>query len=237
MSRKRKRKTPAPKRAGPGSAAPIERIHSFRLRMELTALELASGHDGLLRGLPEPVILLGAFLLAGGRALPLGRCLVRLNPPVGRFPTTVTPAQPAVLRAKGRASSSARIAVLALAVEEDDGKDVERIYAHLAEGKNVRVWNLEDTVPSPAALAELVPGPEVPGSPVAASALLPHPVATRVGVVVDEADLRDVCEDDELIGASLFVIPTTRNEEAFRVHFTSGDKKNDWTALISVSVE
>ncbi|HLM75008.1 MAG TPA: hypothetical protein VK459_20000 [Polyangiaceae bacterium] len=234
MSRKRKRKTPAPKKASASLEQRI-RIHSFRLRMELTALELASGHDGLLRGLPEPVILLGVFLVANARALPLGRCLVRMNPPVGRFPLTVTPPQPAVLRAKGRASASARIAVLAIAVEEDAGKDVERIYAHLAEGKNVRVWNLEDAVPSPTSLAELVPGPE--GSPVAASALLPHPVATRVGVVVDGAELRDVCEDDELVGASLFLIPTTRQEEGFRVHFTSGDKKNDWTALISVSVE
>lgn len=231
MSRKRKRKKiPAPK--GSALAAPKlrESIHNFRLRMELTALELASGHDGLLRGMPEPVVLLGAFLVASGRALPLGRCLVRLNQPVGRFPTTVTPPQPTVLRAKGRASVSARIAVLAIAVEEDVGKDVERIYSHLAEAKNVRVWNLEEAVPSPAALAELVPGPE-------STPLLPHPVATRVGVVADGADLRDACKDDELIGASLFVIPTTRQEEGFRVHFTSADLKNDWTAVIAVSVE
>lgn len=237
MSRKRKRKKPAPKGAALASSEPRERIHSFRLRMELTALELASGHDGLLRGMPEPVILLGVFLLANARALPLGRCLVRLNQPVGRFPTTVTPPQPAVLRAKGRASASARIAVLAIAVEEDAGKDVERIYTHLAEGKNVRLWNLEDTVPSPAALAELVQGPEAPGSLAASPAPVPHPVAVRVGVVADGADLRDLCKEDDLVGASLFVIPTTRQEEGFRVHFTSGDKQNDWTALISVSVE
>jgi hypothetical protein len=234
MSRKRKRKIPAPKGSALAAPKPTDRIHTFRLRMELTALELASGHDGLLRGLPEPVIVLGAFLLASARALPLGRCLVRLSQPAGRFPTTVTPPQPAVLRAKGRASTSARIAVLAIAVEEDAGKDVERIYAHLAEAKNVRVWNLEDAVPSPVSLAELVAGPEAPSI---AAPLLPHPVATRVGVVVDGADLRDVCEADELIGAGLFVIPTTRNEEGFRVHFTSADQKNDWTAVLSVSVE
>ena len=178
MSRKRKRKPP--RKSGPVSA-PREHIHSFRLRMELTSLELASGHDGLLRGMPEPVVLLGAFLLADGRALPLGRCLVRLSSPSGRFPTTVTPPEPAVLRAKGRAISSARIAVLALAVEEDDGGDVERIYAHLAEAKNLRVWDLEESVPSPASLAELLSGSEAHGVPVAATPLLPHPVVTRVG--------------------------------------------------------
>ncbi|HZF54531.1 MAG TPA: hypothetical protein VE093_38050 [Polyangiaceae bacterium] len=234
MSRKRKRKPP--RKSGPVSA-PREHIHTFRLRMELTSLELASGHDGLLRGMPEPVVLLGAFLLASGRALPLGRCLVRLSSPSGRFPTTVTPPEPAVLRAKGRAISSARIAVLALAVEEDDGGDVERIYAHLAEAKNVRVWDLEESVPSPASLAELLSGPEAHGLPVAATPLLPHPVVTRVGVVVDGADLRDVCKEDELVGAGLFLISTTRLEEAVRVHFTSGDQKNDWTAALSVSVE
>jgi hypothetical protein len=57
MSRKRKRKPP--RKSGPVSA-PREHIHTFRLRMELTSLELASGHDGLLRGMPEPVVLLGA---------------------------------------------------------------------------------------------------------------------------------------------------------------------------------
>ncbi|NUQ76157.1 MAG: hypothetical protein HUU21_21675 [Polyangiaceae bacterium] len=237
MSRKRKRRKPAPKGAALASPEPRERIHSFRLRMELFALELAAGHDGLLRGMPEPVILLGAFLLANARALPLGRSLVRLNQPSGRFPTTVTPPEPAVLRAKGRATASARIAVLAIAVEEDAGDDVARIYGHLAEGKNVRVWNHEDAVPAPAALSELLAGPDSHVPPIVAPALLPHPVASRVGVVVDGADLRDLCQADELVGASLFLIPTTRQEEGYRVHFTSSDKKNDWTALISVSVE
>ena len=37
--------------------------------------------------------------------------------------------------------------------------------------------------------------------------------------------------------ASLFLIPTTRQEEGFRVHFTSEDRKNDWTAVLAVSVE
>lgn len=246
MSRKRKRKTPAPKRAAAPPSEPREpreRIYSFRLRLEVTALELASGHDGLLRGMPEPVIVLGAFLIAGGRATPLGRMLVRLKQPQGRFPTVVTPPEPAVLRTKGRGSSTTRIAVLGLAIEEDVGKDVERIYAHLAEAKHVRVWTLEDAVPSPVALAELAPSASAsvpapaPAPPAAPAPTVLNPVATRVGVVVEGADLRDACTEDDFVGASLFLIPTTVQEDGVRLHFTSADQLNDWTALLTVSVE
>jgi hypothetical protein len=240
MSRKQSRKqrkrqaaarrtasTAPTKNTNPANVKP--RAQSFRAHIELTALELASGHDGLLRGMPEPVVLLGAFLLTDGQARSLGRVLVRTNQPAGRFPTVVTPTAQAALLGRGRAASGAsgaRIAVLAIALEEDSGKDVERVYAHLENGKALRVWALDDAVPHVTTLAEL--GASAPSEP---------PIAPRVGVLDEGADLRDLCKDDEMVGAALFLIGVNRQEEGFRLHFVSSDRKNDWTAIVGVSVE
>jgi hypothetical protein len=233
MSRKGKRKSGSTRSARKKATAaptsrPAERVYGFRVRIELTALELACGNDGLLRGMPEPVVLLGAFLLTDGQARPLGRTLVRLSQPSGRFPTVVTPPattpSPAVLTARGRGTETTRIAVLAIAIEEDAGKDVERIYAHLGGAAGLRVWTLDDAIPSPMTLAELGP-PSLP------------PASLRVGVVDEGADLRDACDEDDFVGASLFVITTTRQEDGFRLQFVSEDRKNDWTAIVGVRVD
>ncbi|WP_437730584.1 hypothetical protein [Sorangium sp. So ce1335] len=211
-------------------------MRSFRLRLDLTGLEIASGHDGLLRGAPEPVLLFAAYLLvppdpdapAGlTPPRPLGRTLVRFNAPQGRFPTVLTLRAPITFKARARAREHDRILLLALAVEEDTGREVERLYAHLADAKHLRLWDLEAAVPSPSTAAELGAAPYLrePAAPV------------RVGVLDDRGDLRDTCREDDYVGACAVIVSTARHEDALRFHFVSADGRNDWTAVTTVNVD
>ncbi|WP_437597546.1 hypothetical protein [Sorangium sp. So ce590] len=246
MARKRKSKSrkrnapPAPAPASPASPAsaapPAKRVRSFRLRLNLTALELASGHDGLLRGAPEPVLLVAAYLLfppdpgAPARLTaprPLGRTLVRFSAPQGRFPVVLTLRAPISFKARARAREDDRVLLLALAVEEDTGKEVERLYAHLADAKHLRLWDLDAPVPSPSTLAELIAAPY----------LRDHAAPVRVGVLDDRGDLRDTCRADDFVGACAAVVSTARHEDALRFHFVSEGGRNDWTAVTTVSVD
>ncbi|WP_437872696.1 hypothetical protein [Sorangium sp. So ce363] len=246
MARKRKGRSrkagasSAPRPASPASPAvaapPARRVRSFRLRLDITALELASGHDGLLRGAPEPVLLLAAYLLfphdpSGPAGLtpprPLGRTLVRFRPPEGRFPAVVTLRAPLSFKARARAREDDRVLLLALAVEEDAGKEVERLYAHLTDAKHLRLWDLDAPVPAPLAPAELIAAPY----------LRENAAPVRVGVLDDGGDLRDTCREDDFVGACAAVVSTARHEDTLRFHFVSADGRNDWTAVTSVSVD
>ncbi|WP_165374399.1 MULTISPECIES: hypothetical protein [Sorangium] len=221
-------------------------MRSFRLRLGITALELASGHDGLLRGAPEPVLLVAAYLLfppdpgapppapptpgaPAGLTLPrpLGRTLVRFSAPRGRFPAVLTLRGPLSFKARARARENDRILLLVLAVEEDSGKEVERLYAHLADAKHLRLWDLDAPVPAPSTLAELIAAPYLQG----------HAAPVRVGVLDDGGDLRDTCRGDDFVGASAALVSTSRHEDALRFHVVSADGRNDWTAVTTVSVD
>jgi hypothetical protein len=240
MARKRKAKSrkggassaPRP----PSPAPPARRARSFRLRLNVTALEIASGHDGLLRGAPEPVLLVAAFLLvppaqeaAAGLTppRPLGRTLIRFSSPEGRFPAVLSLRAPVLFKARARAREDDHILLLALAVEEDTGKDVERLYAHLADARHLRLWDLDAPVPSPSTPAELIAAPY----------LQAHATPARVGVLDDGGDLRDTCRDDDFVGAAAALVSTARHEDALRFHLVSADGRNDWTAVTTVSVD
>jgi hypothetical protein len=232
MARKRKARS---KKGGAPPASDAPRVRSFRLRLNLTGLELAAGHDGLLRGAPDPVLLIAAYLLFPPDPLlglrpprPLGRTLVRFGSPRGRFPAQLTLRAPVLLTARARARENDRILLLALAVEEDSGEEIERLYAHLAGAKHFRLWDLEAPIPSPSTLPELI----------TASYLREDATPVRIGVLDDGGDLRDTCREDDFVGACAAMISTTRHEEdALRFHFVSADGRNDWTAAGIVSVE
>ncbi|MBI5535787.1 MAG: hypothetical protein HY898_23920 [Deltaproteobacteria bacterium] len=193
--------------------------------MEVRALEIAAGHDGFLRGKPDPALLIGAFFVTAAEprvVKPLGRMLVRFAPR-GRLPLTVAPPLPSVLKARARGVDGDRLVLLAIALEEDAGTDVARLFARLEDGARLRLWATDAPEPSPAGIGELVGG--------AASA---PPFATRVNVIDDSQDLRDGCKADELVGAGMVVIAPHRSEDSYRVHFLADDRKNDWTAELVV---
>lgn len=198
----------------------------FQLRVALKNLEIVRGYDGLFRGAPEPIVLLAAFLLDGESARPLGRQIIRFAIPQDRFPCTVANLNIEALSAKSRAGQQAKILLLALALEEDSGEDILRVYSHLAEAKHWRIWRLEDPVPSPMAVMEL-----------GAMPLPTLPYLCSVGVVDDGHELRDICKDDTLVGAGLVMLGTERWEDEFRIRFLSADERNDWTARLEARVD
>lgn len=226
----RKRKSEQKKKRKSPPAPFTATLQTFRLSVELTALDMVTGDDGLLRGMPEPVVLLAAYFVSpatparAARSQPLGRLLVRLHPE-GRFPLVVTPPDRPTLKARVRGTAEDRIILLAVGLEEDSGKDVERLYAHLADAAHLRVYEVDAPEPAPATVTELGAHPATP-----------PPLAQRVNVLVDGKDLRDTCEGDELIGADVVVTSPHRSEEVFHAHFLQMDRRNDWTAILAVSI-
>jgi hypothetical protein len=228
----RKHKSARKKKKTKNPPAPFTAtLQTFGLYVELTALEMATGDDGLLRGMPEPVVILAAYLVTEAtperpaRSKPLGRLLVRLHPE-GRFPLVVAPSESAALKARVRATPNDRIVLLAVALEEDSGKDVEHLYGHLIDASYLRVYEIDAAEPSPVTITEL-----------GALPVTTPPLAHRVNVLVDGKDLRDTCKGDEFIGADVALLSPHKSEEVFRAHFLPVDRRNDWTAILAVSID
>jgi hypothetical protein len=53
----------------------------LRFQLEVAALEIARGHDGLLKGRPEPVLLVGVYMRDANAIHLLGRSLHRFRVP------------------------------------------------------------------------------------------------------------------------------------------------------------
>ena len=123
------------------------------IRLTLETLEIARGHDGLLRGKPEPALLIAVYRTNG--ALPaslVGRLLVRA-PLVGDLPCTVALGQ-RELRYDARFASSERIVVLVFAVEEDTGEGVAALYAAFETPAEFLLYAAKEAIPSPLGLDE-----------------------------------------------------------------------------------
>src|SRR5688572_25110651 len=94
-----------------------------QLIVRVESLEITRGHDGLLRGKPEPVLLLAVYRMAEvGGAMLVGRLLRRMR--VEQAPPCVLDVPSAELRYDTRLRGNERFALLLLAVEEDDGGGV-----------------------------------------------------------------------------------------------------------------
>ncbi|MBI2394565.1 MAG: hypothetical protein HYV09_33655 [Deltaproteobacteria bacterium] len=197
----------------------------LRLRAQIEALEMARGHDGLLRGSPEPVVLLAAFRGSpapegpDGGPYAIARTIARFAPR-GAYPLTAAPIAPARLEGELRCPPAGqgvlRVVLAAIALEEDGGRDVADAYAALGDGRALSVWSEESVDPTPI-------GAVVEGG------------VRRVHVLRDGVDLRDRCRDDELIGAVVAVV-TARGRDRLRLPFVSEGGRNDWTALVDLDL-
>ena len=191
-----------------------------KLRMSLEALEVARGHDGLLRGRPEPTLLIAAYRTNG--VLPaslVGRQLVRarLN---GDIPCSVALAQPE-LRYDARFAPTERILILAFAVEEDSGEAVQALYAAFEAPSQLLLYSPLEAVPSPLALDEW------------ARNECAAPSAANVEVLFDGAHFEQIDGSDQFISASAFSVSTQlRADEAWRLPFVARDQRNDWTLIL-----
>ena len=196
-----------------------------RIRINFEHLELAKGHDGFMRGKPEPTLILGVYLIEGSRLRLLARTIMHFGTITKRFPCTIKRFNSLLPNRYYEHQSGAHFAVLAMAIEEDRGDDVQHLYAILDRAHALTVWSPEAVMPAPMHLHELPLDDE--------SWWSPH----RVHVMVDGQTVGERCEGDDWVDAALTIISTEiQQTRGHRMHFRSGDDRNDWTAELSVTV-
>jgi hypothetical protein len=194
-----------------------------KLRVDLEHVVLERGHDGFLRGYPEPVLLTAAYAVGEGGAKLLGRnrCALKVTQP---FPCTVELA--ATIHDTKAPTRSKRLVLLGLAVESDRGSDVERLHQGLEQVESWQVRAGDSRLSPPFAIGEL-------------ALLPPHrpPWAPAVSVTLGGIDPRELCKVDDWIGACLVAIDAeSPSRERWRMRFVSANARNDWTAHVDLSV-
>ena len=158
------------------------------------ALEIARGHDGLFRGHPDPMLIVGAYW---------HDTLPACSLPRGATGTYV---------------------VLVLAVEENDGKGVGELFAAVERPGLLQVSSLERTDIDTFNLAAI---PRV----------REWSVPQAVHLLAGGSAASSLCKSDTLVGASTFWMPARAPAQpaSYRVPFRSEDRKNDWTALLTIA--
>ncbi len=194
------------------------------LRLTVETLEVARGHDGFLRGKPEPALLIGAYRTNGASPVSLvGRLLVRAELK-SDMPCSVDLGEQE-LHYDARFAVTERIVVLAFAVEEDSGEGVQALYTALETPAQILLYNGLDSVPAPRSLSDW------------AREECAAPAAPAVEVLLASANLEELAGSDEYIAASAFSVSTqARTDEVWRLPFVARDERNDWTLVLRMHV-
>jgi hypothetical protein len=188
----------------------------------LETLEIARGHDGFLRGAPEPVLLFGVYVTDGVTVRLLGRSIHRFHPKSTEFPADVTTATTALPACRVSSAGKFAFVVLAIGLEEDGGIDVQRMYGALEHHDNLSVWAAQRADVDPTPLSKL---PRAWNAPLA------------VELSIDGAAASASCHSDKWIGAvcwSMAPRPSAPRSQ-YRLHFLAPDRRNDWTALVHIA--
>ncbi len=221
--RRRQRKRKAKRNnAGTGLA---RRGPATRIKLAVEQLELARGHDGLLRGMPEPTMILGIFGLLGTQVRLLGRYLYQFDRPDG-FPTKVAPQEASQESVVASLEPGARLALMALAVERDSGRGLQRLFAQLEHGDTVMAWSDAGPVPMPTPLPELC----------VADRMTPDR-GHRIHLMFGDRDPSQELSGDDWIDANLLWTAQRRQRHRHRLHFVSADGRNDWTAELLLTLQ
>jgi hypothetical protein len=204
-----------PALARPGSTLRIE------LRME--QLELAKGYDGLLRGAPEPAVVVAVYQATAARTVVAGRYLYRFERP-GAFPCKVATRQPSRESCVIAVEPGARLVLLAVAIEEDSGYGLQAIYAELERADAIMVWAADHGPPVPQHLGELEPHELAPD--------LGH----RVHLLIDGLDPTQHLPGDDFVDAALLHGALAVRSQRCRLRFCAVDGRNDWTAELLLAL-
>lgn len=191
-------------------------------RVYLDGLEIARGHDGLLRGRPEPVLVVGLFGVSERGVTLLARDVVRWKvdavPPLLRA-TRVDEGD--VVRARVLACDASHCVAVLIAIEADSGADVRSVFASLERTDAWQLWGERESVPAPIELGTLATA-----APSSTEVLDAH-------LLLDGSDLRDQLSADDLVGAVTVTFRDTGDAgTSVRARFLSDDGRNDWTALV-----
>lgn len=217
MSRRKKKKK-GRRKSGSGGGS-----FGRRFRPILGSVEFASGHDGFLRGKPEPVIILAAFAISERQTSLIGRALRRV-PVHEPYPsvTEITLIKERELFDVPVPEEYKRVLLMGLAIEEDGGRDVSELYGSLEVPETIASWSLGDAMPQPVTLGEAGVGD-----------LSIPPKALAVHLIRDGVYLSETCSSDDWIGAAVVVLDVEQSRrQQWRFPFVSKDGRNDWTCVL-----
>ena len=194
--------------------------HYFHGKIE--RLEIASGHDGFLRGGPDPVLLVGVYITDGSSLRILGRSVHRFAARAP-FPSNASADQSGLAVGVLEVSTSFFYVGLAIAIEEDGGKDVQRLYGALEHHAKLTVWKADASEIEPLPLSSVARTP-------------PWYAPTPIELVVDGAPAAESCRSDKFIGAVCWAMPPRPDAPVslYRLPFLAANRKNDWTAVLAV---
>jgi quinol monooxygenase YgiN len=186
-----------------------------RIEVSLHRLEIASAHEGPLRGQADPCFLVGVYKLDGDRAEMLGRAIYRF---------TLAAAPPCELVRSDRLLDlpvfaegfPVRVGVIVLAFEENGGSDIRAAYQDLGDPEQLSVWPTRQAEPDPVRLG-----------PYSARTAVNRP--ERVNLLRDGEALGK-SHDDAWVGAAIAAVEFAKqgDERLVRYHTVSDDGRNDW---------
>jgi hypothetical protein len=207
--------------------SPPETQQPGTLRVMLERMELARGHDGLLRGGVEPRLLLAAFLMRSGKATLLGRSLTSVGT-VTSYPHLSYVDEQALWLGLPRRSEPGAVSLLCLVLEEDSGRDIETLFGDLATPARFVGYDGHTDVPEPVPLAAMMARP---------STQAPH--AEPIQLLRDGRPLEDTLRHDDWIAASVIRLELAQVNTSTRwsVEARSHDRRNDWTLWLQIGVE
>lgn len=201
--------------------APAAPLRLPRLQIAVERIEIASVHDGFLRGAPEPCILVGCYSLDDAGGVSLGRALYRfaLDRPA---PSAIAPRERILELPVLIERFPIRMCVLLLAFEENGGSDIRSAYQDLADPEAFFVWSSNQTEPDPLRMLDH------------AAALRPNH-CDRVQILRDGEPLHAATDDDTWVGAASSAIEFIHPEQesVLRYHTRSADGRNDWLTELS----
>jgi hypothetical protein len=189
------------------------------LKVHMRHLEVARGHDGFLRGKPEPVVVLGAFAVSE-----LGvRCVLRT---VQRFRLSSAPPCNATASDgphRVQLTGDSALLLVAAALEDDGGGDHDKLYTGFERIASILVFDTDTPVPAPESLE------------VATRARMGK-AGHAVGLLFDDVVVEHTVVKDTWIGAALASVSAEGARGAnVRLPLRAEDGRNDWTLVIDVS--
>jgi hypothetical protein len=192
--------------------------YTFQGRIE--KLEIARGYDGLLGGTPRPVIAIGIYVAFGMDARLVSRSLHRFRPRKP-FPSEAVASEPNLPASVIQSETDFSFVALAIALEEDGGIDVQRMFGALERHDELTVFSPKRADVDPLSLA-------------AARHTWLSP--TSVELCVDGTLAASSCGSDKWVGAVCWAMPprSAAPVSLYRLPFRAADGRNDWTALVSI---
>jgi hypothetical protein len=185
-------------------------------------LEVARGHDGMLRGMPEPAVIVAVYACIGPQVMVIGRTLHRFEPK-GPFPCSAVSGVVSLPEGAVTTMAPVHYVILAVALEEDGKEDTQRLFGALEHHRRLALWAVDHQEIEPRSIAAV-------GGPA-------FPTPQTVELFFDNLPIPASCKSDKWVGAVAWSVPSqgVLSESLYRLPFLSPDGRNDWTAVVSIT--